>query len=500
MSEINVRSDAVDVEQIMRQIRARIREKRGADYTEAELQQLATVKLEKFLDPRGVRSDLVQQFRKQRTVAPAPPNFEFGETDVYETHRGLLATLRRLLHPLLKPLFNPDKITSALHVQAQVNAQAEQRLRRLEEREPLSYELLHNLTLEVTRLGIEVHNLKMRVESLSSRMDFDERRGRSLENVVEYRQKPQAPPRSGRHVTARRPAAAGARSPCRRPRQWRAAGLRGRAGRSRRQRRRPARRTVRPATANGAGDGADAGAAPARPWPARRGAAWSSDSRRWWRQAGVGSPAGGREARAMMTATTRRIGGRRDGAVKLGVVVQRYGADINGGAELHARYIAERLSRHAEVEVLTTCARDYVTWENELPAGEETVNGVTVRRFPVSHPRHPGRFGRLSAQVFDARTRWPTNCAGSTAKGPASPALIRAHQGVGRRRSISSCSSARGTTTRGTAYARCRPRRCSCRPPSAIRRSASASFGPVLPRRARHHVQLARGARPASRP
>ena len=63
MADINVRSDSVDVEQIMRQIRARIREKRGADYTETELQQLATVKLEKFLDPSGVRSDLVEQFR-----------------------------------------------------------------------------------------------------------------------------------------------------------------------------------------------------------------------------------------------------------------------------------------------------------------------------------------------------------------------------------------------------------------------------------------------------
>ena len=55
--------------------------------------------------------------------------------------------------------------------------------------------------------------------------------------------------------------------------------------------------------------------------------------------------------------------------MKLAVVVQRYGLDINGGAELHARYVAEQLARHAEVEVLTTCARDYVTWRNELPAG-----------------------------------------------------------------------------------------------------------------------------------
>ena len=73
--------------------------------------------------------------------------------------------------------------------------------------------------------------------------------------------------------------------------------------------------------------------------------------------------------------------------MKVAVVVQRYGADINGGAELHARYIAEHLARHTEVEVLTTCARDYVTWRNELPAGVEQIGGVTVRRFPVARAR-----------------------------------------------------------------------------------------------------------------
>ena len=194
MGDINVRSESVDVEQIMRQIRARIREKRGADYTEAEVQQLATVKLEKFLDPRGVRSDLVEQFRTQRPVPPAPPNYEFGENTLFETHRGALAALRKLFKPLLKLFFNPDRITSALHIQADVNTQAEQRLRRLEEREPIYYELIHNLTVEVTRLGIEVHNMKMRVESLSSRLDFDERRSRALESVVQYRPQPQRQP------------------------------------------------------------------------------------------------------------------------------------------------------------------------------------------------------------------------------------------------------------------------------------------------------------------
>lgn len=187
MSEFQVKSDAVDVDAIMRQIRARIREKRGADYTEAEVQELAKVKLEQFLDPKGVRSDLVAQFKKHRTVSPAPPNYEFEDSTIYETHRGLLRTIRRLLNPLLKLFFNPNKISAALHVQAKVNQEFHQRFRQREDMDPLYYELVHNLALEVTRLSIEVHNMKMRVESVSSRMDFDERRGRALEQVVQYK-------------------------------------------------------------------------------------------------------------------------------------------------------------------------------------------------------------------------------------------------------------------------------------------------------------------------
>src|SRR5690606_37973364 len=109
---------------------------------------------------------------------------------LFETHRGLLRAIRGLLRPILKLFFNPDRVTTALNLQSQINTQAEQRLRRIEDREMLSYELLHNMTLEITRLGIEVHNLKMRVESLSSRVDFDERRAKAFEGVVQYRTPP----------------------------------------------------------------------------------------------------------------------------------------------------------------------------------------------------------------------------------------------------------------------------------------------------------------------
>jgi glycosyltransferase involved in cell wall biosynthesis len=111
--------------------------------------------------------------------------------------------------------------------------------------------------------------------------------------------------------------------------------------------------------------------------------------------------------------------------VKLAVVVQRYGADINGGAEQHARYIAERLARHAEVEVLTTCAQDYVTWRNDLPAGTDLVNGVTVRRFPVGHERDPDDFGRRSVQVFERTHSLHDELGWLDSEGPASRALVR---------------------------------------------------------------------------
>ncbi len=199
MTDVSVRSDNVDVEQIMRQIRSRIREKRGVDYTEEEIRELASVKLEKFLDPRGVRSDLLEQFRRKRE-ASLPPNFAFEDTTLFETHRGFLRFMRRLLRPILKLFLNPNPLIEALHIQSKLNAQQAAL-------EPLYYEVIHNLVLETTRLGIEVKNLKMRVESMSSRLDFDERRARALEGVVQYRPGavPPLQPASGGGAAAERP-------------------------------------------------------------------------------------------------------------------------------------------------------------------------------------------------------------------------------------------------------------------------------------------------------
>jgi len=114
--------------------------------------------------------------------------------------------------------------------------------------------------------------------------------------------------------------------------------------------------------------------------------------------------------------------------VKLAIVVQRYGLEINGGAELHARYIAEHLARHAQVEVWTTCASDYVTWRNELSPGDERINDIPVKRFRVKHERDPLAFGRLSEVVFNQSHSIADELDWLEAEGPTSPALI-AHIG-----------------------------------------------------------------------
>jgi len=235
MAEFHVRSDAVDVEHIMRQIRQRIKEKRGIDYTEEELHQLARVKLEKFLDPGGVRSDLVQQFRLAHPPEPAPPNYQFEDTTLYETHRGFIRGIRKLLNPILKLFFNPNPIVDALHIQADLNRRNAQFQARQRAVEQLRYEVIHNLVVELTRAGIEIRNLKMRVDSLAGRLDFDERRQRAFEGVAQYRKPAQE--RSGGGPA--QPAGGGAQ-----PREGAAPGAEGEEGAQRSRRRRRRRRRV----------------------------------------------------------------------------------------------------------------------------------------------------------------------------------------------------------------------------------------------------------------
>lgn len=85
---------------------------------------------------------------------------------------------------------------------------------------------------------------------------------------------------------------------------------------------------------------------------------------------------------------------------KVGIIVQRYGIEINGGAEYHARLIAEKIAPYFDVEVFTSTAYDYITWEHHYPDGKELINHIHVTRFKVKQPRNPKRFGEIQNFIF----------------------------------------------------------------------------------------------------
>ncbi len=87
--------------------------------------------------------------------------------------------------------------------------------------------------------------------------------------------------------------------------------------------------------------------------------------------------------------------------MKLAFIVQRYGPEVLGGSEHLCRLVAERLASEHDVEVLTTCARDYVTWANVYPEGTDRIRGVTIRRFPNARVRDIDAFNRYSEWIYN---------------------------------------------------------------------------------------------------
>ncbi len=110
--------------------------------------------------------------------------------------------------------------------------------------------------------------------------------------------------------------------------------------------------------------------------------------------------------------------------MKIGIVIQRYGTEVLGGSEQLCRLVAERLSAQHDVEVLTTCARDYVTWKNEYPEGTDRVRGVTVRRFANARTRDLETFNRFSDWIYHNPHSRTDEIEWLKQQGPWCPALI----------------------------------------------------------------------------
>ena len=194
--------DQVDVDQIMREIRARISQRHGIELSPQQIQDLAARRLEAILDPRNINPTLFDQLRKGAAAPPDPlpsaasTEYSITEDSIYEGGT-VVRFFRRLLNPLMKLLFNPAPLIAALQTQTRINRDAATRAAELERRQTewnaLHYQILQRLVTEVSRTSIEMQAIGTRIEALSARVDFNDRRVRTLENTpaIARSQRPQ---------------------------------------------------------------------------------------------------------------------------------------------------------------------------------------------------------------------------------------------------------------------------------------------------------------------
>lgn len=107
---------------------------------------------------------------------------------------------------------------------------------------------------------------------------------------------------------------------------------------------------------------------------------------------------------------------------KIAFAVQRYGTEVNGGAEYLCRALAEHMTVNYEVTVFTTCAKSYCPWDNYYRAGMEVINQVNVWRYPVEKIRDEQLFQRLSTEMKNSNKELED--AFIDELGPYSPLLI----------------------------------------------------------------------------
>jgi hypothetical protein len=190
------RGDQVDVEQIMRDIRAKIAQRHGIEFTDQQVQELAARRLDSILDPRLVKPALLDQLRRAAGARPdtavaadrAEAPYTFEDTTLYESPSGFVRFLRKLFNPLLKLFFNPNPLIRALNVQARLNTEALKREAERDQRQAewnaLHYDILQRVVSEIAKVSLEAQGLALRVESLAAKVDFNERRVRGIEGTM----------------------------------------------------------------------------------------------------------------------------------------------------------------------------------------------------------------------------------------------------------------------------------------------------------------------------
>ncbi len=170
MSTFSAKGSDIDVEAIMANIRKKIEEKRKGLYTEEEVKEIAEMRLDAILDSNEFNSDFVAAFRAR----DAQWNYSFTPETIYQSSAGskggLIRKMRSLLNPVLKLFFNPNPMISALTRQSDLNR--------------YYVLLLNNMTTEVTRLNLDLSNLKARLRTLGVRVDFQTKREKTFEQMA----------------------------------------------------------------------------------------------------------------------------------------------------------------------------------------------------------------------------------------------------------------------------------------------------------------------------
>ena len=169
-----IKGDDVSVDEIMRSIRKRIEEKRQTLYTDEEIRHIAEHRLDAVLDAHDFNSDFISDFRSE----PVRWNYQFSPETLYRSSRGavgqMLEKVRRLLKPIQKLFWNPNPMIAALSRQSDLNS--------------YYIHLMHNMAVEMTKLNLEVQDLKNRVLQLQGRLELQIRREKTLEDMVVYRE------------------------------------------------------------------------------------------------------------------------------------------------------------------------------------------------------------------------------------------------------------------------------------------------------------------------
>lgn len=175
---IEIESKDVDVRKIMADIRERIAEKKRGLYTDEEIREIAERKLEAVLESRQFNPDFLKDFKTKSEVW----NYTFNPETIYRTSRGgvggLLGAIRNLLKPIQKLFWNPTPMIAALSRQSDLNQ--------------YTVQMLHNLTLELTRMNLEVQELRARLQQTDASLEELRKRERALESLAVLKDQPKA--------------------------------------------------------------------------------------------------------------------------------------------------------------------------------------------------------------------------------------------------------------------------------------------------------------------